>query len=186
MAASLRIPNRQRWPVGKQCAPVDPEALPGAVGREVRLSGQTECAGTVSIVAVSDRTGKIATREEIHRTVDPAGAGDGLRTGIGPRLVVVGRRAERDEVGIVVVARELAVQSKVQAMAGGDCVAIVSGVPEGGQATGGELCVFTHAELRLRQLRHYQNRQPDDAIRDLHGPATLPARGSKPGVDLDP
>jgi hypothetical protein len=41
--------------------------------------------------------------------------------------------------------------------------------------------------LRSRQLRHHQNRQPyrqpDDAIRALHAPATLPARGSKSGID---
>src|SRR5450759_4161834 len=102
MASALRIPNRQRWPVGKQCAPVDPEALRLAVGRKIRLSGQSQCPGAVGVVVVSERAGKMAAVEEIRRTVDPAGTGQGLIAGIGPRLVVVGMRRERKEILIVV------------------------------------------------------------------------------------
>ena len=105
-AAALRISHRESGQIRNQCAPVDPESLALSHGREVGLSGQAERPAAVAVVAVADRSRKMAAREEVRSPVDSARAGQRLIAGVGPRLVVVRRCRERNEIRVVVVAGE--------------------------------------------------------------------------------
>jgi hypothetical protein len=171
VAASLRVAHAQRRHIRKQRAPVDTESLTLAISREVRLPTQAQCAGAVVVIVIADRARKVASREEVRSPENPFRPGEGLIVGIGPRLVVVGSRFERQEVGIVVGTGNLAVESKVQAVVGWDRIAVVARVSEGEKSTNRQFRVVADFELCRSGLCHYQNCQPDDVLRSPHSPS---------------
>jgi hypothetical protein len=74
-------------------------------------------------------------------------------------------------------------------MVGRDLISVGPLVSEGEQTAGVQFRILADGKrllllLRSSHLRQRQNHQSNDAIRDFHGSVTLPARGSKPKVNL--
>jgi hypothetical protein len=72
------------------------------VGGEVGEAGNGVVAFAVVGLGITDRTGKMAATKNVAGEIHPAGIGNGLKIGIGPRLVQVRRNGIRHEVGVVV------------------------------------------------------------------------------------
>src|SRR5580692_5988813 len=72
-AAAALVSDRQCRPIGEESTPINTEALSVALRRKVGRADQAEGSGTVVIVVVRGRAGKMAAREEVRRCGNAAG-----------------------------------------------------------------------------------------------------------------
>src|ERR1700686_2148816 len=81
-------------------------------------------------------------------------------------------RRKRNELWIVVIPIDLAIETQVEPMIRWNVVSVGAVVSEGEQSARIEFCVLADCELRWLlgggQLSHYQNRDRDDVIRHFH------------------
>src|ERR1022692_803998 len=93
---------REAGHIGKVLAPVNAKTVTVSVGREVGQPGNGITSFAVVGLCIVDRPGKVAAIKDPAGKIEPAGVGNRLVAGIGPRLVVIGRKVKGHKIGIVV------------------------------------------------------------------------------------
>ena len=82
-SVALRVAGRESGQARNQCAPSNAEALSVAVSGEIGLTRESEGAGAVVVVAIADRSRKVAAGEQIGGGRNSTGASQRLVVGVG-------------------------------------------------------------------------------------------------------
>ena len=148
VAAALRVVHRQRRPIRQQLAPSHAKSLPVPDRREVRLPRHAKRSGAVAVVSIARITREMAARKEIYNPGNAAAVGQRLETGIGSRLVVVGRNREIQEIRVMVGPGKIAIRSEIQSVVRPNHVAVTSVVAQRQQAAGVHSQFVANLQLR--------------------------------------